>query len=143
LTVRSWPVSRECFFGINLGSNSQLRVGYWADRRRVEVDTGTSLLPTGKKTDAGLTASGFFDNRDASTFASRGTAAEIQYFRSDDGLGADRHWERLEAAARHVMRAGATTLWLTAAGGTDLGSARPPTGTRDALVCITLESPLE
>jgi len=79
LTVRSWPVSREGFFGINLGSNSQLRVGYWADRRRVEVDTGTSLLPTGKNTDAGLTASGFFDDRDASTFASRGTAAEIQY----------------------------------------------------------------
>ena len=52
-------------FGVNLGSNSQLRAGYWADRRRVEVDTGSSLLPTGNNTDAGLTASGFFDNRDA------------------------------------------------------------------------------
>jgi len=111
--------------GVNLGSNSQLRAGYWADRRRIEVDTGTTLLPTGKHTDAGLLASGFFDNRDASTFASRGTAAEIQYFRSDDGLGADRRWETLEAAARHVMRAGVTTLWLTAAGGTDLGSTLP------------------
>ncbi|HEY4448851.1 MAG TPA: patatin-like phospholipase family protein [Steroidobacteraceae bacterium] len=111
--------------GVNLGSNSQLRAGYWADRRRIEVDTGTTLLPTGKHTDAGLLASGFFDNRDASTFANRGTAAEIQYFRSDDGLGADRRWETLEAAARHVMRAGVTTLWLTAAGGTDLGSTLP------------------
>jgi NTE family protein len=113
-------------FGINLGSNSQLRVGYWADRRRVEVDTGISLLPTGKNTDAGLTASGFFDNRDASTFASRGTAAQIQYFRSDTGLGAERNWETLEAAARHVIVAGVTTLWLTAAGGSNLGSALPP-----------------
>jgi NTE family protein len=111
--------------GVNLGSNSQLRAGYWADQRRVEVDTGSSLLPTGKYTDAGLVASGFFDNRDASTFATRGTAAEIQYFRSDTGLGAERTWETLEAAARHVIRAGVTTLWLTAAGGSNLGSALP------------------
>jgi NTE family protein len=111
--------------GVNLGSNSQLRAGYWADRRRVEVDTGTSLLPTGKYTDAGLVASGSFDNRDSSSFATRGTAAEIQYFRSDTGLGAERTWETLEAAARHVIRAGAATLWLTAAGGSNLGSALP------------------
>jgi NTE family protein len=111
--------------GVNLGSNSQLRAGYWADRRRVEVDTGSSLLPTGKYTDAGLSAWSFFDNRDASTFASRGTAAEIQYFRSDSGLGADRAWQTLEAAARQVMVAGVTTLWLTAAGGSNLGSTLP------------------
>jgi len=112
--------------GVNLASNSQLRAGYWADRRRVEVDTGISLLPTGKYTDAGLSASGFFDNRDASTFASRGTAALIQYFRSDTGLGAERSWETLEAAARQVFVAGVTTLSLTGAGGSNLGSALPP-----------------
>jgi NTE family protein len=112
--------------GVNFGSNSQLRAGYWADRRRVEVDTGSSLLPTGSFTDAGLVAGGFFDNRDSSTFATRGTAAEIQYFRSDTGLGAERSWETLEAAARQVIRAGVTTLWLTAAGGSDLGSSLPP-----------------
>jgi NTE family protein len=112
--------------GVNLGSNSQLRAGYWADRRRVEVDTGSSLLPTGSFTDAGLLARGFFDNRDSSTFATRGTAAELQYFRSDTGLGAERSWETLEAAARQVIRAGVTTLWMTAAGGSDLGSSLPP-----------------
>jgi NTE family protein len=115
----------ELNLGVNLGSNSQLRAGYWADRRRIEVDTGISLLPTGDHTDAGLFGRAFFDNRDSSTFASRGTAAEIQYFRSDNGLGADRQWETLEAAARQVVRAGVTTLWLTAAGGTDLGSTLP------------------
>ena len=111
--------------GVNLGSNSQLRAGYFADRRRVEVDTGSALLPTGKFTDAGLRASGLFDNRDSSSYATRGTAAQIQYFRSDTGLGAERTWQTLEAAARHAMRAGVTTLWLTAAGGSDLGSTLP------------------
>jgi NTE family protein len=112
-------------FGVNLGSNSQLRAGYWADRRRVEVDTGTSLLPTGSFTDAGLVATAFFDNRDTGTFASRGTAAQIDYFRSDSGLGAERSWETLEAAARQVIKAGKTSLWLTLAGGSNLGSTLP------------------
>jgi NTE family protein len=112
--------------GFNLGSTSQLRTGYWADRRRIELDTGVSLLPTGEHTDAGFLATGFFDNRDSATFASRGTAAEFQYFRSDTGLGADRNWETLEAAARQMIQAGVTTLWLTAAGGSNLGSTLPP-----------------
>jgi NTE family protein len=111
--------------GVNLGSNSQLRAGYWIDERRVEVDTGFSLLPTGRHTDAGLLASGYFDNRDASTFATRGTAAEIQFFRSDSGLGATRSWEILEGGARQVVRAGVTTLSLTAAAGSNLGSTLP------------------
>jgi NTE family protein len=111
--------------GANLGSNGQLRVGYWGVHRRVEVDTGTPLLPTGSFTDAGLVATGFFDNRDTSTFASRGTAAAIEYFRSDSGLGAERTWETLEAAARQVIQAGNAILWMTLAGGTDLGSKLP------------------
>jgi NTE family protein len=111
--------------GVNLGSNSQLRAGYWADRRRVEVATGTSLFPTGEATDAGLRATAFYDDRDASAFATKGTAAEIQYLRSDSALGAERDWETLEAAARHVIRAGKTTLWLTAAGGSDFGGSLP------------------
>src|SRR5215469_11587136 len=112
--------------GVNLGSNSQLRAGYWADRRRDELDTGSSLLPTGKYTDAGVLAIGSYDDRDSASFPTRGTAAEMQYFRSNTGLGAERNWERLEAAAAHVIRAGGTTMALVAAGGSDLGSHIPP-----------------
>jgi NTE family protein len=111
--------------GANLGSNSQIRAGYWADRRRVYVDTGVSLLPSGETTDAGLVATAFFDNRDSSTFATRGTAAGIQYFRSDSSLGAERNWETLEGAARYVTVVGKTALLLTVAGGSDLGSTLP------------------
>ena len=112
--------------GVNLEPDSQIRVGYWADRRRLEVDTGASLLPTGNFTDAGLAASAFYDSRDASSFASRGTAARIEYLDSASAFGASRNWQTLEAAVRHALVAGATTLYLTAAGGTDLGSALPP-----------------
>ena len=53
-------------------------------------------------------------------------AAEMQYFRSDTGLGAERDWERFEAAAGHVIRAGRTTMSLIVAGGSDVGSHMPP-----------------
>src|SRR5215469_1465734 len=112
--------------GVNLGSNSQLRAGYWADRREAKPDTGSPLLPPGKYTDAGILAIGFYDDRDSASSPTRGTAAEMQYFRSDTGLGAERNWERLEAAAARVIRAGSTTIALIAAGGSDFGSHIPP-----------------
>jgi NTE family protein len=111
--------------GANLGHSSQLRAGYWMDRRNTEVDTGVSLLPTGLATDAGLAASAYYDTRDAASFATRGTAAAAQYFWSADALGATRSWERLEGAVREAFRIDKTSLWLTAAGGSDLGSRLP------------------
>jgi len=111
--------------GDNLTNNAQLRVGYFADRRGTPIDTGTKALPTISATDAGLLATTFYDSRDAATFPSQGTAAEIQYIRSDIGLGASRDWEQLQAAARKALRAGKTIIWLTAAGGSELGSTLP------------------
>lgn len=112
-------------FGANLGHSSQIRVGYWGDRRTTEIDTGVSLFPTVEATDAGLVAMAFYDTRDTGGFSTKGTAAAVQYFRSDDALGATRDWERLEAAARQAFHIGHTSLWLTAAGGSDLGGTLP------------------
>jgi NTE family protein len=112
--------------GDNLTNNAQLRVGYFADRRGTPIDTGSALLPTITATDAGVLATTFYDSRNASTFPSQGTAAEIQYIRSGTGMGASRDWEQLQAAARQALRAGKTIVWLTAAGGSELGSTLPP-----------------
>jgi len=111
--------------GVNLGNRSQLRVGYWADRRRTEVDTGSPQLPTGDFTDAGIASRIYYDSRDAATYATSGTAAEIDYLRSDSSLGANRDWETLEAAVRQALSLGRAAVWLTAAAGSDLGSALP------------------
>jgi NTE family protein len=112
-------------FGINFGSNGQIRSGYWADRRKTELNTGPSQLPTGENTDAGLAATAFIDTRDAASFATSGTAAAVEYFWSADSLGAARDWQRLEAAARQAFRISKTSLWLTAAAGSDLGTTLP------------------
>jgi NTE family protein len=111
--------------GANLGNNSQIRVAYWADRRKTELDTGSPELPTGESTDAGLSATAFYDTRNSASFATTGTAAAGQYFWSTDALGANRDWQRLEGAVRQALRIGNGSLWLTAAGGSDLGSMLP------------------
>jgi NTE family protein len=112
-------------FGVNFGTKAQVRIAYWADHRGTELDTGVSLLPTGESTDAGLAAVAFYDTRDSASFANSGTAAAIQYYRSDSALGAMRNWETLEAAARQALPMGKTLLWLTAAAASDLGSTLP------------------
>jgi len=111
--------------GANFATNTQVRMGYWIDQRRVEVDTGVSLMPTNDGIDGGLAADVTYDTRDAASFAKHGIAGEIQYFLSDAALGADRNWQRMEAAARKAIPAGRRTVWLTAAGGTSLGTDLP------------------
>jgi NTE family protein len=115
----------EVEFGANLTNAGQIRVGYWASKRRVNVDIGTPFLPEVDTTDAGLTATATYDSREAESFASSGLAAEVQYFKSDTALGAVRDWQRLEAALRKGVPAGRMMLWFTAAGGSNLGSALP------------------
>lgn len=75
--------------------------------------------------DAGMNATLSFDSRDASSFASRGLAAELQYFQSDTSLGAQRNWQRIEAAIRKGVPAGKLMLWFTGAGGSELGTTLP------------------
>jgi NTE family protein len=111
--------------GVNLTSAAQIRVGYWSSNRRTNVDIGTPLLPVVDTRDAGLVATGTYDSREAESFASQGIAAEIQYYKSDGSLGADRDWQRIEAAIRKGVPLGKLMLWFTAAGGSNLGSDLP------------------
>jgi len=111
--------------GMNLGNYSQLRAGYLYTRRDVEVNTGTPLLPEVERDDAGLTASFTFDNRDTPFNATRGGAAALEYFRSEDSLGADKDWERLELGLGLALPVSNDVIWMTLAGGSNLNSDLP------------------
>jgi NTE family protein len=113
-------------FGWNMSRYAQIRVGYAAAEREVSVQTGTSLLPEDKFLDAGLRISARYDSRDAPSFARSGIAAAVDYRMMDDSLGSDRNWERLEAGFRTALTLGKNVMWLSLAGGTDLGEALPP-----------------
>lgn len=111
--------------GMNLGNRSQLRVGYLFSRREVAVNTGTPLLPEIERDDAGLTASFTFDSRDTPFNATRGAAATLEYFRSEESLGADSDWERLEIGLGLAVPVRNDVIWMTLAGGSNLNSVLP------------------
>ena len=112
--------------GWNISRSAQLRVGYGAVNRDIEVRTGTPLLPESNFTDAGLLVSARYDSRDAPSFARSGIAAALEYKFMDDSLGSDRNWESLEAGFRTALTLGKNVMWLSLAGGTDLGDELPP-----------------
>jgi NTE family protein len=113
-------------FGVNIADVAQARLGYLYDRRSVDVDIGLQLLPEGDADDAGISASFEYDTRDTPFSPTSGLAVAAEYMRSDDSLGADREWERAELGvgmALPLLRR--DVLWLTLAGGSDLGSDLP------------------
>jgi NTE family protein len=111
--------------GWNLKHATQLRLGYWASDRRAEVQTGATQLPEVDILDAGLEVTVRYDSRNVASFATRGVSAAVEYQRSDDSLGADRDWERIEVGLRTAVPIGNNVMWVSLAGGTDLGDDLP------------------
>ena len=111
--------------GMNFGRYAQARIGYAYDERNVSVDIGSELLPAGRSVDAGITVSADFDSRDTAFNPTRGLALALEYMRSDDGLGADRSWDRAELGVGMAVPLRNDVLWVTLAGGSDLGSDLP------------------
>jgi NTE family protein len=115
----------ELDFGANFGHAGQIRAGYFATSRRANVDIGIPLLPEVDARDAGLAMIATYDSREEESFAAHGVAAAVQYFQSSTDLGAQRNWERVEAAVRSGFPAGKMMMWFTLAGGSELGSDLP------------------
>ena len=111
--------------GANLGRYAQARIGYLYDDRKVDVDIGPEVLPQGNPVDAGLKFAAEYDSRDTAFSPTRGLALDIEYMRSDDSLGADRDWERAEIGIGVAVPLRRDVLWVTLAGGGDLGSNLP------------------
>ena len=111
--------------GVNLSNQAQVRAGYIYRQRDVRVDTGAALLPEGTENDAGLMVSATFDSRDTPFNATRGMALALEYLLSDDSLGASRDWERVEMGLGMAVPVRKDIVWITVAGGSDLGSDLP------------------
>ncbi len=120
-TVEFRDLGGRLDFGWNLPHAAQVRLGYWASDRRASVQTGPPDVAGADEVDAGLAIAARYDSRDTASFATSGMSAALEYFRSDESLGADREWERIEAAARKAVPFGRNLMWVSLAAGTDLG----------------------
>ncbi|MCU0975980.1 MAG: patatin-like phospholipase family protein [Steroidobacteraceae bacterium] len=112
-------------FGVNLGNYAQGRLGYLFTRREASRDTGSLVLPEGDANDAGLMAQFTWDSRDTPFNATRGVAASLEYVLSDESVGADRDWQRIEAGLGVALPVRRDVIWLTMAGGSALGTDLP------------------
>jgi NTE family protein len=120
-------------FGVNIAPSAQLRVGYVNTSRKANLRTGIGNLPGADQLipdldtrDAGPMVGAIYDSRNAPTFATQGFAAEVQYFQSDESWGAERDWNRIEAALRKGWTVGRNGMWLSLAGGTHFGDDTLP-----------------
>jgi len=111
--------------GTNLSDHAQLRVGYLITRRKAEVETGSSALPEAERTDAGLRLSATYDSRDTAFNPTRGLAAALEYMDSEDSLGGDLDWQRLELGVGLALPVRKDIVWIKVAGGSDLDSDLP------------------
>jgi NTE family protein len=111
--------------GMNFGNVAQLRVGYLATDRRVELQTGSPLLPQLDARDAGIAASFVYDTRDTPFAATRGVVASLEYFKSDAAFGAQRDWQRAELGVGFAVPFRNNVLRLDLAGGSGLSSNLP------------------
>jgi NTE family protein len=124
-TARFVDLGGKIDLGWNANRTTQLRAGYWASHRRTSIQTGPPDFEEADDLDAGLGIRARYDSRDAASFATQGMSAEIEYFVSDDSLGADRDWQRLEGGARKAIAIGKNLMWLSLAGGGDVGGDLP------------------
>jgi NTE family protein len=111
--------------GVNIGNYAQARIGYAYTHRKVHVDIGSPLLPERDAVDAGLLVSAEYDSRDTAFSPTRGLAAALEYLHSDESLGADRPWQRAELGVGIAAPFRGDVLWVTLAGGSDLGTDLP------------------
>ena len=120
-TYKFVDVTGNVDVGMNVTRNFQMRAGYLFTERSAEASTGPVLLPEIDAIDAGITASIMYDSREVSRFATEGIGAAIQYAKSDESLGADRDWERIEAGMRRSVPFGKQVFWVAVSGGAELG----------------------
>jgi NTE family protein len=111
--------------GVNIGRHAQARVGYAYTHRNVDVEVGSPLMPQTERTDAGVLASAEYDSRDTAFSPTRGMAAAAEYMHSSESLGGERSWERAELGLGLAVPFRGDVLWVTLAGGSDLGSDLP------------------
>ena len=103
--------------GLNVGRYAQARVGYFYDRRKVNVDVGSPLLAETEPDDAGISVSAEYDSRDTAFSPTRGATIALEYLNADDSTGSDREWERAEMGVGVALPFRRNVWWITAAGG--------------------------
>lgn len=112
-------------FGVNLGREAQMRIGYGRTHRRFDQVSGTALLPRRDARDAVLWAGFHFDSRDFPMLPTRGYVANLSFQWSDSDYNSSRDWHRAELDLGTAVPFRGQLLWLGFEAGSDFDSRLP------------------
>ena len=108
------------------GTRSELRAGIragsqWATRQ-IAITDFPEIDGEGY---GGVSLSYTYDSRDRDALASKGVLTRVNYFRSEENLGAIGHYERIEGTATVAVPVGQNVAYLRASGGSSLDTPLP------------------
>jgi NTE family protein len=108
------------------GRNAELRAGVRSGMQSADQEIGLpGLGDIPSEGYGGITARYTFDTRDRDVLWERGAFARITYFHSDDALGAEMAYDRLEGVATFVLPFRRNVGYLRLSGGSSLDTDLP------------------
>ena len=108
------------------GNHAELRAGIRSGWQWAERDIAFPGLPeVSAEGYGGWTLRYTYDSRDRELLGRNGLLARANYFRSEEGLGADVEYERAEAMALYSLPLRENFAYLRGAGGSSFGTALP------------------
>jgi NTE family protein len=114
-------------FGREFGTRAEFRAGIRSGTQRSNPEIGgRTAAPVGREGYGGWAARYTWDTRDRDVLWRAGTLARLDYFRSEDALGAEAsRYERLEGTATLVLPFRRNVAYLRGSGGSALGTTLP------------------
>jgi NTE family protein len=108
------------------GTRSEARFGVRYGSQAAKRDIAVPEFPEIEfEPYAGLTFAYTYDDRDKDALETRGWLGRLHYYRSEEALGAERDYQRLEGMLQHVVPIWGNILYLRAMGGTSFGTELP------------------
>lgn len=112
--------------GTTFGRSAELRVGLRGGIARAIADIATpDIAGTDTENQNGWTAKFIYDTRNTPLQPTRGWLVRMDYFSSEESLGSDRDYERLDALIQTALPFRHDVLLLGLAGGTSFDSPLP------------------
>lgn len=110
--------------GSVFGRWGEVRAGVMHAYATISTESGP-IIPESGIHQGGVTLRSVYDQLDSVYFPHEGGSARINFFRSQDNLGADQEYDRLEFSAKRALTRGRTTLQVNLRAATSLDTSIP------------------
>ncbi|UCD55061.1 MAG: patatin-like phospholipase family protein [Candidatus Omnitrophota bacterium] len=112
-------------FGMNISTLSQMRFGYYRGILDAEAFVGDTTLPSFNVNQAGFITGFAYDDFDNDYFPTEGLSCDVDVYISNEGIGADEDYYKLEGSLTQAFSYGGHTFTLNIESGYNLRKEIP------------------